>query len=113
MNNVSFKGKISFVNTESYKNFVGYRKQINALKHHCGNRSLALFIQHDKNFFAVTTIFEHERKIDGIASHALSDVTSSPKAKNIAEIIKTHISKIKNWKSKIDKIPVFVDKKNI
>ena len=104
-NKLSFEGRIQFVNKESYKNFIGYRKNINDLKYHCGNKQLTHFIQHDDNFFVITTSFEHEKKIDGTTSHAISDVLSYPNEFSINKTIKKHIEEIKDWKARVDSSP--------
>ncbi len=104
MNNISFNGKIKFVNKDSYKNFIVHRKEINQLKYHCGNRNFTHYIQYDKEFFIITTEFEHERKIDGATSHVLSEVHSSKNKDNITKIITAHIAKTKNWKSEIEQM---------
>ncbi len=105
MDNISFSGRILFVNKESYKNFINQRREINQLKHHCGNNRLTHFIQDDKDFFAITTVYEHELKIDEISSHVLSEFYNSPKREILEDIIANHINKIKDWKSNIDITP--------
>ncbi len=104
MNNISFNGKIKFVNKASYKNFIVHRKEINQLKYHCGNNNFTHFIQYDKDFFIITTEFEHERKIDGTTAHVLSEVHSLKNKDTITKIITDHIAKTKDWKSGIEQI---------
>lgn len=102
---VSFKGKVHFVNNESYKNFIGCRNHINKLKHHCGNNKLTHIIQHDKNFFVITTTYEHEKKIDGTTFNILSFVSGSQKSSDIDNIVNTHIDKVRLLKKGVDKRP--------
>lgn len=105
MDNIAFYGKIKFVNPESYKNFIGYRKEINNLKHNCGNKNFTHLIQHDKDFFVITTNYAHETKINFVKENSISYILPSPTPELIKDLVSRHIFKIKNWKSEIDQIP--------
>ncbi len=107
MDNISFSGKIKFVNPESYKNFVGYRNEINNLKHNCGNKKFTHLIQHDKDFFVITTNYKHALKRDFVGENSTSYILPSPTPELIKNLVKEHIKHIKNWKSEIDKTPSF------
>lgn len=104
-NRLSFSGRVHFVNNESYKNFIGYRKSLNDLKHHCGNSNFTHSIQHDKNFFVITTSFEPIRKIEDSTSYAMSHVAGFPNSDIINKIVKSHINKVKIWKKSIVDVP--------
>lgn len=105
MDKVAFSGRIEFVNKESYKNFIGYRKEINKLKHRCANNHVTHHIQHDRNIFAITTNYTHQIKTDGTSEHVLSFVLPYPNREKIKKLIDCHISNIKTWKFKIDILP--------
>lgn len=102
---INFAGRIQFVNKKSYKNFIGYRKEINELKHHCGNNNLKHYIQYDNDYFVLTTDYAHEIKQNGVSTHVLSDVMQHPQEIAINELVRSHIEKVRNWKREIDRIP--------
>lgn len=106
-NRINFNGRIHFVNNESYKNFSGYRNHINNLKHHCGNNKFNHIIQHDKNFFVITTTYEHANKVNGTSASILSYVADSKNPKALDGIINSHIDKVSLWKKKIGKTPEY------
>lgn len=105
MNNITFAGRILFANKESYNNFIGNRKQINQLKHHSGNKNLTHFIQYDKDFFVITTTFEHARKLDDTTSHVLSEVRRPPNKGRLSRIVNNYINKVRIWQSEINRMP--------
>lgn len=100
-NRLNFTGRVHFVNHESYKNFAGYRQSLNDLKHHCGNNNFTHSIQHDKNFFVITTSFEPKKKIDDVTAYVLSHVTGPQDSEKINTIVKSHINKVQLWKKKL------------
>ena len=111
MDNISFSGKIKFVNPGSYKNFISYRNEINNLKHNCGNKKFTHLIQHDKNLFVITTKYSHALERDFVGENSTSYILPCPTPELIKRLIKEHILYIKNWKSEIDQAPALSIKK--
>lgn len=99
--------KIIFINKESYKKFYKFQPQIKKLKYNCGNNNMTHYIQYDDNFFRLSTSYHHARQINGATEH-INEIVANSKSdiSYILELIEDHVQNIKEWKFKIDCLPV-------
>lgn len=105
-NDVSFGGKIIFVNKESYQNSKQFRPYIHHLKYNCGGKDVSHFVQCDDTAFKIETAFEHPVKADGVSKHILSHcICGSYTEDNVFKVFFNHILDYKDWKMEIDQIP--------